>query len=135
MALKVIGAGLGRTGTLSLKLALEHLGFGPCYHMLEIMAQGSTRMPQWIGVVRGNPDWDAIFDGFQSTVDYPSCTWWREQADHFPEAKVVAITSMCLTEGSGSSIFKSAGTVSCTGKSHTPTLRSLDRPTAGHETA
>ena len=47
----------------------------------------------------------------------------------FPEAKVVAITSMCLTEGSGSSTFSSAGTVSCTGKSHTPTLRSLDRPT------
>lgn len=46
MALKVIGAGLGRTGSLSLKLALEHLGFGPCYHMLEIMSAGSTRIPQ-----------------------------------------------------------------------------------------
>jgi hypothetical protein len=92
MALKVIGAGLGRTGTLSLKLALEHLGFGPCYHMLEIMAVGHERMPQWIDVVRGSPDWDAIFEGFASTVDYPTCTYWRELAAHYPEAKVILST-------------------------------------------
>jgi hypothetical protein len=92
MALKVIGAGLGRTGTLSLKLALEHLGFGPCYHMLEVMSAPETRLPQWIQVVRGNPDWDAIFDGFQSSVDYPTCTYWREQAKQFPDAKVVLST-------------------------------------------
>ena len=60
MALKVIGAGLGRTGTLSLKLALEHLGFGPCYHMIEVMSAARERLPQWIEVVRGNPDWDAM---------------------------------------------------------------------------
>ena len=92
MALKVIGAGLGRTGTLSLKLALEHLGFGPCYHMLEIMSAPETRLPQWIGVARGSPDWDAIFDGFQSSVDYPTCNFWREQAAHYPDAKVVLST-------------------------------------------
>ena len=34
MALKVVGAGFGRTGTLSLKTALERIGFGPCYHMM-----------------------------------------------------------------------------------------------------
>jgi hypothetical protein len=92
MALKVIGAGLGRTGTLSLKLALEHLGFGPCYHMLEIMSAGEERLPQWIQVVRGAPDWDEIFEGFASTVDYPTCTYWRELAEHYPEAKVVLST-------------------------------------------
>ena len=92
MTMKVIGAGLGRTGTLSLKLALEHLGFGPCYHMLEIMSAPETRLPQWIQVVRGNPDWDAIFDGFQSSVDYPTCAYWREQAEHWPDAKVVLST-------------------------------------------
>ncbi len=92
MALKVIGAGLGRTGTLSLKLALEHLGFGPCYHMIEIMGQARERLPQWIQVVRGKPDWDAIFDGFQSSVDYPTCYFWREQAAHYPEAKVILST-------------------------------------------
>lgn len=92
MALKIIGAGLGRTGTLSLKLALEHLGFGPCYHMLEIMSAGQERLPQWLQVVRGAPDWDAIFDGFASAVDYPTCTYWRELAAHYPQAKVVLST-------------------------------------------
>src|SRR5688572_7898333 len=87
MALKVIGAGLGRTGTLSLKLALDHLGFGPCYHMIEIMSGASVRMPQWLQVVRGAPDWDVIFEGYSSTVDYPTCTYWRELAAHYPEAK------------------------------------------------
>jgi len=92
VALKVIGAGLGRTGTLSLKLALEHLGFGPCYHMLELMGQARERLPQWIQVVRGNPDWDTIFAGYQSSVDYPTCYFWREQAAHYPDAKVVLST-------------------------------------------
>lgn len=89
MTLKVIGAGLGRTGTLSLKLALEHLGLGPCYHMTEIMSQARQKMPQWLEVVRGAPDWDAIFDGFASTVDYPTATYWRELAAYYPDAKVV----------------------------------------------
>ena len=92
MTMRVIGAGLGRTGTLSLKLALEHLGFGPCYHMLELMGKARERLPQWIQVVRGNPDWEAIFEGFQSSVDYPTCYFWREQADHWPDAKVVLST-------------------------------------------
>ncbi|MBV1916910.1 MAG: hypothetical protein KUG65_02440 [Sphingomonadaceae bacterium] len=92
MALKVIGAGLGRTGTLSLKLALEHLGYGPCYHMLEIMSEGRERLPQWMDVVHGSPNWDAIFDGFGSTVDYPACNYWRELADHYPKAKVILST-------------------------------------------
>ena len=89
MALQVIGAGLGRTGTLSLKLALEHIGIGPCYHMTELMAQASRRLPPWFGVIQGAPDWDAIFDGFVATVDYPTCTYWRELAEFYPEAKVV----------------------------------------------
>ncbi|MDE2403299.1 MAG: hypothetical protein KGM17_01100 [Sphingomonadales bacterium] len=89
MALKVIGAGLGRTGTLSLKLALERLGFGPCYHMTEVFSEGRRRLPQWQAVARGAPDWDAIFDGFAATVDYPACTWWRELAARYPDAKVI----------------------------------------------
>jgi hypothetical protein len=89
MTLKIIGAGLGRTGTLSLKLALEHIGFGPCYHMTEIMSQARTRLPLWLDVVRGAPDWDAIFDGFVATVDYPTCTYWRELADKYPQARIV----------------------------------------------
>lgn len=89
MALEVVGAGLGRTGTLSLKLALEHLGFGPCFHMVEIMRHARERMPQWIGVVRGERDWDSIFAGYSATVDYPTCTYWRELADYYPQSKVI----------------------------------------------
>jgi len=92
MALKVIGAGVGRTGTLSLKLALERIGFGPCYHMLEVFGAARRNLPLWNEVVRGNPDWDTIFQGFSSTVDWPTCTWWRELADKYPDAKVVLST-------------------------------------------
>lgn len=92
MALKVIGAGLGRTGTLSLKLALEHLGFGPCYHMAEIFADMNRALPLWLDVVRGKPDWEAVFDGYQSSTDYPVCTYWRELAALYPEAKVILST-------------------------------------------
>lgn len=89
MALKVIGAGLGRTATFSMKFALEHLGLGPCYHMSEVFAGARRNVPLWLDVVRGKPDWDALFEGFQSTTDYPACTYWRELAAHYPQAKVV----------------------------------------------
>jgi hypothetical protein len=89
VALKVIGAGLGRTATLSMKFALEHLGLGPCYHMSEVFANGRRNVPLWVDVVRGKPNWDAIFDGFQSTTDYPACTYWRELAAYYPNAKVL----------------------------------------------
>ena len=89
MGLKVIGAGLGRTGTMSLKLALEHLGFGPCYHMSEVFAQARRNLPLWLAAIRGQPDWDEIFAGFAATTDYPACTYWRELSQHYPEAKVI----------------------------------------------
>ena len=89
MALAVIGAGLGRTATFSLKFALEQLGFGPCYHMSEVFAGARRNVPLWLDAIDGRPDWDAIFDGFASTTDYPACTYWRELAAHYPAAKVV----------------------------------------------
>lgn len=92
MALKVIGAGLGRNATFSLKFALEHIGFGPCYHMSEVFAQARRSIPLWLDVIEGKPDWDAIFEGFQSTTDYPACSYWRELAVYYPEAKVVLTT-------------------------------------------
>jgi len=88
VALKVIGAGLGRTGTLSLKLALEQLRLGPCYHMAEVMLDPS-RIPLWIAAADGQPDWDAIFDGFASTTDYPACSFWRELIVQYPDARVL----------------------------------------------
>ncbi len=88
MALKIIGAGMGRTGTVSLKIALEQLGFGRCYHMLELLAH-EDHMALWAAVADGRPDWDAIFAGYDATVDYPGCACWRELAAFYPAAKVV----------------------------------------------
>jgi hypothetical protein len=92
MTLRVIGAGLGRTGTLSLKFALEYLGFGPCYHMSEVLGDGPTKIPQWTGVVNGERDWHALFAGYDATVDYPGCYYWRDLAAAFPEARIILST-------------------------------------------
>jgi len=88
MALNVIGSGLPRTGTLSLKLALDQLGLGPCFHAHELLAQ-LDRLPLWLQAGDGNPDWDAVFAGYHSTVDAPGCYFWRELAAHYPNAKVL----------------------------------------------
>jgi hypothetical protein len=89
VTLKVIGAGLGRTGTLSLKLALEKLGLGPCFHMTEL-ANHPDRLPYWVALAEGKSvDWPAVFEGFQSTVDWPSCSFYRPLADFYPDAKVI----------------------------------------------
>ena len=92
MALEVIAAGLGRNATFSMKFALEALGFGPCHHMSEVFADGRRQVPLWIEASRGNPDWDAIFAGFRASADYPSASYWRELAEHYPDAKVVLTT-------------------------------------------
>lgn len=89
MSLAVIGAGVGRTGTMSLKLALERLGLGPCYHMLEVLAN-PAHDPIWHAATRGEPvDWDALFAGYRSAVDWPVAAFWRELCVHYPDAKLV----------------------------------------------
>jgi hypothetical protein len=89
MALAVIGAGFGRTGTLSLKGALEQLGFGPCYHMTEVFAH-PEHVPRWRDAAEGRPvDWDAVFAGYRATVDWPACAFWRALVARWPDAKVI----------------------------------------------
>jgi len=89
MTLRVIGAGTGRTGTTSLKHALEDLGFGPCYHMLELL-QHPERVPLWEEALAGRPvDWDALFEGYQSTTDFPAHLCYRELMAHYPDARVI----------------------------------------------
>lgn len=88
MPLKVIGAGFGRTGTSSLKIALEKLGFGKCFHMTE-MRDNPRSLDQWMDVLDGRPDWDAIFDGYQSAVDWPSSAYYKEQLAVYPNARVI----------------------------------------------
>src|SRR6202012_6109716 len=88
MALKVVGSGLGRTGTKSLQSALNMLGVGPCHHMVEVFAHPESRF-LWIDAAAGKPDWDAIFAGYQSMVDYPGAHYWRQIAAYYPDAKVL----------------------------------------------
>jgi hypothetical protein len=91
MALEVVGSGLGRTGTKSLQSALNLLGFGPCHHMVEVFAHPET-VPLWIEAGDGRPDWEAIFAGYRSMVDFPGAAFWRELAAYYPGAKVLHST-------------------------------------------
>ena len=89
MSIEVIGAGFGRTGTLSLKFALEKLGFDKCYHMMEV-ERNPGHAQIWIDAARGiEPDWHRLFEGYKASVDWPSCNFWREQMAAFPQAKVI----------------------------------------------
>ncbi len=92
MTLEVIGAGFGRTGTLSLKFALEKLGFSKCYHMMEVIAH-PDHAQRWRDAFHGEAvDWDAMFAGYRAAVDWPSCNWWQELAEYYPDAKVILST-------------------------------------------
>jgi len=102
--LQVVGAGLGRTGTMSLKLALERLLGAPCYHMLEVF-QHPEHVPVWHAAARGEPvDWRRLFAGYAAAVDWPVGSFWPEVAAAFPEAWIL------LSTRSAESWWKSAST-------------------------
>ena len=89
MTLEVIDPGFGRTGTLSLKHALDHLGLGPCHHMEEIFLH-PEQVAHWQAIAAKKPvDWSAVFSGYRSQVDWPGAHVWREPAAAYPKAKVV----------------------------------------------
>ena len=89
MSLKVIGAGPGRTGTLSLKTALEQLGYGPCHHMKSCIE--SSQQTQWfLDAANGlSVDWRQVFERYEAAVDWPSAAYYRELMQTFPEAVVI----------------------------------------------
>ncbi|MBV9535551.1 MAG: hypothetical protein JO321_09090 [Solirubrobacterales bacterium] len=86
--MKLIGAGLPRTGTLSQKVALEILGYGPTYHMVNVLANLDL-VDQWRSALQGDGQWDEIFDGFEATVDWPGSFFYRELSEIYPDAKVL----------------------------------------------
>jgi hypothetical protein len=93
VTLRVIGPGLGRTGTFSLKLALERLLDGRCHHMGEVLADRERQLPLWAPVLRGDTvDWEEVFAGFVAQVDFPGAAFWREISEAFPDALVVLST-------------------------------------------
>ena len=89
MTLRVVGAGVGRTATMSLKHALERLLGEPCYHMFEVL-EHPDHIPAWHGATFGDmPDWHELFDGFAAAVDWPASAFWPELSEAFPEAVVL----------------------------------------------
>jgi Sulfotransferase domain len=89
MTLRVIGAGFGRTGTDSMREALNILGFGPCHHMFEV-TENPVMKTRWRAFMDSDlPEWDALFEGYRSCVDWPAAHYWRELTAYYPEAKVI----------------------------------------------
>lgn len=89
MNLKVIGAGFGRTGTMSLKVALEELGFDPCYHMTELF-ENSSHADLWNAAANGERvDWEDLLGEYAATVDWPGCSFYEELMEEYPDAKVL----------------------------------------------
>jgi hypothetical protein len=94
MALKVIGAGFGRTGTLSLYTALKQLGF-PCYHMMEVIGNrtNASHLDFWHKVanepVGARRDWETVFANYTAAVDNPASCVWQELADAYPDARII----------------------------------------------
>jgi hypothetical protein len=89
MALEVIGAGFGRTGTTSLKAALEELGFDPCYHMSDLF-EHPEHVELWEAAARGKSvDWNKLFGGYRATTDWPACSFYEELMQRYPDAKVI----------------------------------------------
>jgi len=90
MGLQVVGAGLGRTGTESLKHALERLLGGPCYHMFEIVAGRRDDIPVWLAAAQGEfPDWHEFLSDYRAAVDWPAASFWPELSAANPEAIVL----------------------------------------------
>ncbi len=86
--MRLIGAGLPRTGTLTQKVALETLGFEPCYHWVNVIAD-LDQVGVWNRALDGEGPWDEVFGGFQATVDWPGGYFWSELMDFYPDAKVL----------------------------------------------
>lgn len=92
MALKVIGTGFGRTGTTSLKIALEQIGFGKCYHMYELLHHPED-LKYFLKARKKEPvDWDALFTGYLSGVDFPVILYYKELMEKYPDAKLIHTT-------------------------------------------
>ena len=89
MSIQVFGVGVGRTGTYSLKLALNQLGLGPCHHMEAVVNNMPVQVPLWSAALTERPNWQAIYHGFESAVDWPTAGFFRELIKAYPSAKYV----------------------------------------------
>ncbi|CAN5742505.1 sulfotransferase family protein [soil metagenome] len=89
MSIKIIGAGLPRTGTNTLKASLEKLGYSKTYHMKELLDHPEN-LHYWLTLQKtGTTNWDELYDGYQATVDFPAYPWYKEHMQRYPDAKVI----------------------------------------------
>jgi len=91
--MKVIGVGFGRTGTMSIKQALEDVGAGPCFHMIDLIRNQDRVGPWHDAAVKGDIDFEAMFAGYDATIDWPGCSFWRELMQAYPEARCCSTTA------------------------------------------
>jgi len=108
MELKVIGFGLGRTGTYSLKTALEQLQLGPCHHMERVAQNMQVQLPLWNEVLNNPTRFEAVYDGMQSAVDWPTAAFYKELYKHYPNAMFILThrSKESWAESFGSTIYK-----------------------------
>lgn len=111
MTIQLIGAGVGRTGTMSLKLAINRLGLGPCHHMDVVLEGMPVHVPLWSAALNGQPDWEAIYSGFNSAVDWPTAGFFRELVAAYPSAKFVLThrSPESWADSFGATIYKLLG--------------------------
>jgi hypothetical protein len=115
--MQVIGAGVGRTGTYSLKLAINRLGLGPCHHMEAVIGNMPGQVPLWAAALDGRADWGAIYHGFGSAVDWPTAGFFRELSAAFPSAKFILThrDPQTWADSFGETIYKAMS-----GREHAP---------------
>jgi hypothetical protein len=108
MTIRVFGAGVGRTGTYSLKLAINQLKLGPCHHMEEVLHHMPVQVPLWSAALRGRADWQAIYSGYESAVDWPTAGFFPELVATYPSAKFVLThrSPESWAESFGGTIYK-----------------------------
>ncbi|HEV3309747.1 MAG TPA: sulfotransferase, partial [Chloroflexota bacterium] len=88
--MKVIGAGFGRTGTMSLKAALQQLGFGPCLHMIDLLSGHPELSDTFREAYDGkSTDWATTLEGWESCVDWPACSFYKDLMRVWPDAPVI----------------------------------------------
>jgi hypothetical protein len=108
MTITVVGTGVGRTGTYSLKLAINQLGIGPCHHMEEVLHNMPVQVPLWSAALGGRPDWQMIYNGYMSAVDWPTACFFPELLKSYPAAKFILThrSPESWVDSFGSTIYK-----------------------------
>ncbi len=106
--MQVFGLGLGRTGTYSLKTALEQLQLGPCHHMERVAQQIPIQVPLWNELLINPTNFEAVYEGMQSAVDWPTAGFYKELYKIYPKAKFILThrSKESWAESYGSTIYK-----------------------------